>query len=598
MEGKKQEIETANDEEGKGTRGSSSQKRGEQRGHIAKEEFLGLKLRRGIAAAGRKSGGGSHTPVPTWKMEPDDDLVVGGGGGGGGEEGVVGADQVGPSSDKGRRSSVSARQLGASLWEIQSLAPRNKNGRRGSVSGAHRQRHGKGVEDEDGADDEIRSCASLRQHRTGSLLEKHRVRERGSRAPLPGSPASYCSSIGAAAVNHAMTPSCSSEIIKMTHREGRHNLKTSTELLKVLNRIWTLEEQQESHVSIIKSLKTELQQAHMRVKELEGLFKHVSDEKLVKKSREKEKLKEAVQSLQVELLEERRVRKHSEHLHKKLGKDLNELKGAFLKAVKDLDKEKRANSLLEDLCDEFAKGIRDYEEEVRLLKQGNDYKDESHKFDRLILQVAEAWLDERMQLQMAEARGDLVEKTAIVERLSGEFKSFLHSRLAPNKVDNNRNGNFRRQSLESVHLNGTSAPRVAEEDDSDSVASDLHCFELDMRANGKPSNSRTKLDSNRENITNVKEIKSPDMGMQFCASDPPQRQSVQRKLSYLEDACKSNSCEIVEVEGNLHRNFERSAEPSRLTRVNTLKAKLMEARLEGRQARLKASSDVVLAGMK
>ncbi|KAJ3686248.1 hypothetical protein LUZ61_015412 [Rhynchospora tenuis] len=594
MEGKKQEIETANDEEGKGTRGSS-QKRGEQRGHTAKEEFLGLKLRRGIATAGRKSGGGSHTPVPTWKMEPDD-LV---GGGGGGEEGVVGAEEVGPSTDKGRRSSVSARQLGASLWEIQSLAPRNKNGRRGSVSGAHRQRHGKGVEDEDGVDDEIRSCASLRQHRGASLLEQHRVRERGSRAPLPGSPASYCSSIGAAAVNHAMTPSCSSEIIKTTHREGRHNLKTSTELLKVLNRIWTLEEQHESHVSIIKSLKSELQQAHMRVKELEGLFKHVSDEKIVKKSREKEKLKEAVQSLQVELLEERRVRKHSEHLHKKLGKDLNELKGAFLKAVKDLDKEKRVNSLLEDLCDEFAKGIRDYEEEVRLLKQGNNYKDHSHKFDRLILQVAEAWLDERMQLEMAESRGDSVEKTAIVERLSGEFKSFLHSRLASNKANNTNNGNFRRQSLESVHLNGTtSAPRVAEEDDSDSVPSDLHCFELDMRANGKPSNSKTKLDSNGGNITNVKEIKSPDMGLQFCASDPPPRQNVQRKLSYIEDASKYNSCEIVEIEGNLHRNFERSAEPPPVTRVNTLKAKLMEARLEGRHARLKASSDVVLTGMK
>lgn len=148
MEGKKQE--TANDEEGKETRGSS-QKRGDQRGQTAKEEFLGLKLRRGITAAGRKSGGGAHTPVPTWKMEPDD-LV--GEGEGEGEEGVV-ADEVGPSSDKGRRSSVSARQLGASLWEIQSLVPKNKNGRRGSAGGAHRQRHGKEVDDEVGVDDRV-----------------------------------------------------------------------------------------------------------------------------------------------------------------------------------------------------------------------------------------------------------------------------------------------------------------------------------------------------------------------------------------------------------------------------------------------------------
>lgn len=392
-----------------------------------------------------------------------------------------------------------------------------------------------------------------------------------------------------------MTPSCSSEIIKTKHGEGRYNLKTSTELLKVLNRIWTLEEQHESHISLVKSLKVELHNAHLRVKELEGLLKHVSEEKLVKKSREKEKLKEVVQSLQEEMLEERRARKHHESLNKKLGKDLNELKGAFLKAVKDLDKEKRVNSLLEDLCDEFAKGIRDYEEEVRFLKQGNDYKDHNHKFDRLILHVAEAWLDERMQMQMAEASGDLVEKSAIVERLSGEFKSFLDTRLNSHKnKDNGRN--FRRQSLESVHLNGTtSAPRVAEEDDSDSVASDLHCFELDMRANGKPSNSKTKSHSSAEKITSVKEIKSLDMGQQFCASDPPQ--SVQRKLPYLDDVRKTISCEIEQIEGNLHRNFEKSAELSPCVRDNTLKSKLIQARLEGRHARLK-TSDGAFAGMK
>jgi hypothetical protein len=149
MEGKRQE--TANDEEGKETRGSS-QKRGDQRGQTAKEEFLGLKLRRGISAAGRKSGGGAHTPVPTWKMEPDD-LV------GEVEDGV--ADEAGPSSDKGRRSSVSARQLGASLWEIHSLEPKNKSDRRGSVSGAHRQWHGKEVDYELGVDDRVSSLYSV-----------------------------------------------------------------------------------------------------------------------------------------------------------------------------------------------------------------------------------------------------------------------------------------------------------------------------------------------------------------------------------------------------------------------------------------------------
>jgi hypothetical protein len=85
-------------------------------------------------------------------MEPDD-LV------GEGEEGI--ADEVGPNSDKGRRSSVSARQLGASLWESRAWRPQTKNGRKGSVSGVHRQRHGKEVDDEVGVDDWVSSLHSV-----------------------------------------------------------------------------------------------------------------------------------------------------------------------------------------------------------------------------------------------------------------------------------------------------------------------------------------------------------------------------------------------------------------------------------------------------
>jgi hypothetical protein len=77
---------------------------------------------------------------------------------------------------------------------------------------------------------------------------------------------------------------------------------------------------------------------------------------------------------------------------------------------------------------------------------------------------------------------------SITEQLSSEIHSFLpHAKRSRNsKYDNlhivneKRDPSWCRQSLVPVLLNGaTSAPRLAE-DDGRSVASDLHCFELNV----------------------------------------------------------------------------------------------------------------------
>ncbi|RWV97856.1 hypothetical protein GW17_00039329 [Ensete ventricosum] len=88
-----------------------------------KEDALGLKLRRGVAV-GKK--GGLCTPVPTWKL---------------GDTGSADADAGEP-----KRSSVSARKLGANLWEIQDLMPVSAMNRRG----AKIRRHGDGKALDDG----------------------------------------------------------------------------------------------------------------------------------------------------------------------------------------------------------------------------------------------------------------------------------------------------------------------------------------------------------------------------------------------------------------------------------------------------------------
>ncbi|XP_072961837.1 uncharacterized protein At5g41620-like isoform X1 [Typha angustifolia] len=650
------------------------------------KESLGLKLKRGIALSKK---GGPCTPVPTWKLEESSDPSE--------LDGLAKAPVAAP-----RRSSVSARQLGANLWEIQEPRPLNKMGRRG-----HRtHRHGEGKEPHD---ETLQNYGRLRRHATASLIDHHTMNRRSSQAVQDLSSASYCSSMGVAA-NQAVTPSSSLDL-KTMPGEASFSITTSTELLKVLNRIWSLEEQHATNVSLVKALKVELQKALERVQdlkherqeyhdEMEALMRQASEEKVIRKNKEQERIKAAVQSIKDELQDERYLRKRSESLHRKLGKEVSELKAALLKAVKDLEKEKKVNWLLEDLCDEFAKGIKNYEVEVRELKQ-RSVKDYAHKFESFTLHIAEAWLDERMQIQIAKARGDLAEQCAIRERLSGEIQTFLQSRLScisknddTYKANGNRDGNLRRQSLESVHLNGTaSAPQDAEDNDSES--SDFQCFELNMGAHDTKSHDQLKIphENGIENfgstrksnfigkimeysentnchssssmhvkfVTGKGRTKSSDNNMQLVDGAEGANTLGDSELaglgaaqSEIAEAQEYENCHVQEIEkftqpesdgmlslknnseysevhnggylgksqnhfswrgqcnegfpsGELHnlsspmqqRNYQRASLDIEITECspkqqrgveeNTLKAKLLEARLEGRHARLRAS---------
>uniref|UniRef100_A0A0D9WQR3 Uncharacterized protein n=1 Tax=Leersia perrieri TaxID=77586 RepID=A0A0D9WQR3_9ORYZ len=472
--------------------------RGQEPGGVGVEEEEKVALRRGLAAARVRRRAGQVTPSPSWKLEASPPRPE--------EKPSAAADST--AAGAGRRSSAaaSARQLGATLWEIQDVI--KVAGAGGGRRIRRRERRGiagAGDRDDDEAD-RPQSSWGGGEHLSTSLMEHDKLHGERSHARQSLSPASYTSSIGAATIN-LVSPTRSLDC-RARSREVGTQLKTSTELLKVLNRIWSLEEQHAADVSAIKGLKSELQHSYARVQELmqerqryqyeiDSLVRQVSDDKMARKSKDQEKVRAALRSLQEELEDERHLRKHSESLHRKLKRELSEVKSAFLKAVKDLEKEKKATHLLENLCDEFALGIRNYEEEVRLLKQKH-VKRYEHKFDKSVVHISEAWLDERMQMQNADPRDALAERISITERLNSEIHSFLNTRRSSKPNDDklyisneNQDASLCRQSLESVHLNGaTSAPQLAEDDDDNSIASDLHCFELSMPGHTIQNNDR------------------------------------------------------------------------------------------------------------
>lgn len=244
-----------------------------------------------------------------------------------------------------------------------------------------------------------------------------------------------------------------------------------------------------SNMSLVKALKKELYHARFQIKELvkeqksdrremEELMEQISEDKAVRRNKEQDRIDAAMQSMRDELEDERKLRKRSESLHRKLSRELYEVKTTLAKMSKEMENEKRSHDLLEDLCDEFALGIRGYEKELHYLRQKSD-KDWSERADRdqLILHLSETWLDERMQMKLQTG-----ETQSATEKLSSEIEAFLHAkRISSSNINGNGNQatkdpTLRRSSLESIPLNmAVSAPQEEE----DSAGSDSNCFELE-----------------------------------------------------------------------------------------------------------------------
>ncbi|XP_057802714.1 uncharacterized protein At5g41620 [Salvia miltiorrhiza] len=398
---------------------------------------------------------------------------------------------------------VSARKLAATLWELhhhkQQLDQMHHGGggaplprlRRLNQEQLYKDKSGlEPLDPSPGSPDLPGSSSSLRRHVAATLMQHHRSTERNNRALQPVSPASYGSSMEIAPYNPAVTPTSSIEF-KGRAGETSYSLRTSTELLKVLNRIWSLEEQHVSNMSLVKALKKELDHARSQIKalvreqqadrrEMDELMEQIAEDKVARKNKEQDRMSAAIQSMRGELEDERKLRKRSESLHRKLARELYDVKTTLAKLYKELECERRSRDLVEDLCDEFALGIRGYEKELHALRKTSD-KDwtERADHDQLILHLSETWLDERMQMKLKSGQG-VGQTKSVVDKLSSEIEAFIQAKTVSNT---NINANhvvkdltLRRSSLESIPLNtAVSAPQ----DEEDSAGSDSNCFELE-----------------------------------------------------------------------------------------------------------------------
>ncbi|CAH9097190.1 unnamed protein product [Cuscuta europaea] len=276
---------------------------------------------------------------------------------------------------------LTVRKLGSILWEIQQphlLFKMNKAQSRFNYS------KDKGFllpsPPDQAADDSSRHVAALRKQHNQSIAKN-------GDSILFDSLEGCSSSMEISPCRHVLHP-------KGRSGNTDYHLKTSTELLRVLNRIWSLEEQQASHISLVKSLKKELCRSKIQIKELQE--------------------------------EKKKIYKKGPNGMEKLQNP--EDSQSFFNAKIEHERERKARTMLEDLCDEFAKEIKKYEIEVRSLKS-KSRKDQMFEDpnDKLILHISEAWLDERMQMKAIEG-SDNSDNETILGKLSSEIEEFLKSK--------------------------------------------------------------------------------------------------------------------------------------------------------------------------
>lgn len=559
-----------------------------------KEEFMVKKLKRGILVGKRA---GPSTPSPTWRLELSS-----------------------PNHQNSKEflnfpeTTISARKLCANLWELEPFYPfRDMHKGAGNPPPRHHQRRPhKGFDvGDDSHPHPPGSPSSLRRHITESLTQHHRSLARNSHALPPLSPGSCgSSSMEVAAYNPVVTPSSSLEF-RGRVGESSYSLKTSTELLKVLNRIWALEEQHASNRSLVKGLKVELDRSRGKIKELQkekqrdrqqvdDLMKRVAEDKLVRKNKERDSIEAAVESVREDLENERKLRKHSESLHRKLARELSEVKSSFSSALKELERERKARILLENLCDEFAKGIRDYELEIRSLKHKHEVdRAKGESPERLILHISEAWLDERMQM----SQDGPAEKKTIVDKLSLDIETFLQVKRA-NGMRSGQNC-LLRKSLESFALKeATSAPQGAADEDecSDNNDDDSQYYELKKNKSSDRNGSSRYLNASKNKL--VRPMNSSYLhdtlirnGSLSSEGDKIHPEGVPGEDLRVESSFAGQTSPVKQWGAKLRTPDFGEAEssvnfPQGIKENNTLKAKLMEARLEGKQSRLKTSKNL------
>ena len=285
--------------------------------------------------------------------------------------------------------------------------------------------------------------------------------------------------------------------IKTRLKDVKNSLIASRELVKALFRILSQDDQHPSEITLVSALRVELDRARLQVDQLmqehwysstqiDALLKQFAEEKAAWKSKEKERVREAVSSMARELEIERKLRRQAERLNKKLGVQLSDSRAHFLRVAKELEGEKRAKEILEQTCNELARDMGEERVEMEKLKREREKLCQEVERERKMLELADVLREERVQMKLTEAKYEYEEKNAALESLKTELEICFRNQGAKQKGDHGQPDfdskiDIVREMQPGSFRNGENEGGA----DEDSGESELHSIELSMDNNNK-----------------------------------------------------------------------------------------------------------------
>ncbi|KAH6795771.1 hypothetical protein C2S51_036757 [Perilla frutescens var. frutescens] len=218
-----------------------------------------------------------------------------------------------------------------------------------------------------------------------------------------------------------------------------------------------------SAAKVISALEAELEQARSRIneletdrrsskKKLEQFLRKLSEERAAWRSREHEKVRAIIDDMKADLSREKKNRQRLEIVNSKLVNELSDAKLSAKRYLQEYEKERKGRELIEEVCDELAKEIGEDKAEVESLKRESMKLREEVDEERKMLQMAEVWREERVQMKLVDAKVMLEEKYSQMNRLIADLEPFLNPRSASSDSQEIKKADFLRQVAASVNI--------------------------------------------------------------------------------------------------------------------------------------------------
>ncbi|OQU88290.1 actin cytoskeleton-regulatory complex protein pan1 isoform X2 [Sorghum bicolor] len=163
-------------------------------------------------------------------------------------------------------------------------------------------------------------------------------------------------------------------------------------------------------------------------KRLERFLRRLADDKAAWKARVRDKARHAVAALRDELGAERRHRRQLEQANARLLRDLADARASAKQQAQSYEMERKARELMEDACSELTREVEEDQAEVELLRRECLRMREEMEEERRMLQMAEVWREERVQMKLSDAKLALDNKYTHLNRLQAEMEAFLRSK--------------------------------------------------------------------------------------------------------------------------------------------------------------------------